>query len=35
MIPAEKQSVRDALDEKLSGFTAEDIAFLRAIGSNI
>jgi hypothetical protein len=35
MTPEEKQSVRDALDEKMPGFTSDDIAFLRAIGSNL
>jgi hypothetical protein len=36
MSPIEKQSVRDALDKKLpSGFTADDILFLRSIGSNL
>jgi hypothetical protein len=35
MTPAEKQSVRDALNEKMPGFTSDDIAFLRAIGSNL
>ena len=36
MSPMEKQSVRDALDEKLTGsFTADDILFLHSIGSNI
>jgi hypothetical protein len=35
MSPAEKQSVRDALNEKMPGFTSDDIAFLRTIGSNL
>jgi len=37
MSPAEKQSVRDALNEQMptGSFTADDIAFLRTIGSNV
>jgi hypothetical protein len=36
MTPAEKQSVRDARDKKLTGgLTADDKLFLRSIGSNI
>lgn len=38
MNAVEKQSVRDALDEKMdrqNRFTVEDVLFLRSIGSNI
>jgi hypothetical protein len=36
MTEAEKKSVRDTLDRKLSGeFTAEDQHFLRSISSNL
>ena len=35
--PMEKQSVRDALDKKLTGegFTADDVRFLQSIGSDL
>jgi hypothetical protein len=38
MTPAEKQSVRDALNEKMDRrceFTVEDVLFLQSIGSNL
>jgi hypothetical protein len=35
MSPAEKRSVRDALNERLPGFTEADVAYLRSIGVSL